>query len=56
MVMVDRSKMVHLAAMSSDSTAECLKTFVHNVVRQHGVPDELITDRKAKLPVQCGLS
>ena len=46
MVMVDRlSKMVHLAAMASDGTAECLKVFLQHVICKHGVPDELITDR-----------
>ncbi len=49
MVMVDRlSKMVHLAAMSSDGAADCLKVFLQNVVSKHGVPDELITDRDAR--------
>ena len=49
MVMVDRlSKMVHLAAMSSDGAAECLKVFLHAVRSKHGVPDELITDCDAR--------
>ena len=49
MVMVDRlSKMMHLSAMSSDGTAECLEVFLHDVVSKHGVPDELITDRDAR--------
>ncbi len=48
MVTVDcLSKMVHLAARSSDGAADCLKVFLQKVVSKHGVPDELITDRDA---------
>ena len=47
LVFVDRlTKMVHLVATTSEVTAEeTAELFVRHVVRLHGTPDELISDR-----------
>lgn len=47
MVIVDKlSKMVHLTACTTNITAvECAKLFVTSIVRYHGVPKSIISDR-----------
>ena len=46
-VFVDRlTKMVHLAPCTSSVTAaDTARLFVQNIIRLHGVPDEIVTDR-----------